>query len=90
MTKLTAILGMLPMGLAMAEGSDLEAPLATAVISGLIFHTLVTLVLVPVLYSLFEGAKERRVARKAARQAKREAKRIAKQNKNSNTSHKEM
>ncbi|MGG1250947.1 efflux RND transporter permease subunit [Brevibacillus agri] len=90
MTKLTAILGMLPMGLAMAEGSDLEAPLATAVISGLIFHTLVTLVLVPVLYSLFEGAKERRLARKAARQAKREAKRTAKQNKNSNTSHKEM
>ncbi|WP_139489109.1 efflux RND transporter permease subunit [Brevibacillus dissolubilis] len=55
MTKMTAILGMLPMALAYAEGSDFEAPLATAVISGLIFHTLVTLVLVPVLYSLFEG-----------------------------------
>lgn len=67
MTKLTAILGMLPMALAMAEGSDLEAPLATAVISGLIFHTLVTLVLVPVLYSLFEGAKEKRIARRASR-----------------------
>ncbi|MCK9906841.1 efflux RND transporter permease subunit, partial [Frankia sp. Cpl3] len=52
MTKLTAILGMLPMGLAMAEGSDMEAPLATGVIAGLIFHTMVTLVLVPVLYSL--------------------------------------
>ncbi|KMZ41153.1 MULTISPECIES: efflux RND transporter permease subunit [Bacillales] len=84
MTKLTAILGMLPMGLAMAEGSDLEAPLATAVISGLIFHTVVTLVLVPVLYSLFEGAKAKRLARKAARQAKREAKREAKQNKDKN------
>ncbi|MED1944306.1 MULTISPECIES: efflux RND transporter permease subunit [Brevibacillus] len=84
MTKLTAILGMLPMGLAMAEGSDLEAPLATAVIAGLIFHTIVTLVLVPVLYSLFEGAKEKRLARKAARQAKREAKREAKQNKDKN------
>ncbi|MGG1659712.1 efflux RND transporter permease subunit [Brevibacillus sp. NRS-1366] len=80
MTKLTAILGMLPMGLAMAEGSDLEAPLATAVISGLIFHTMVTLVLVPVLYSLFEGAKERRMARKAARREKREAKRAMKEN----------
>ncbi|TGU69159.1 efflux RND transporter permease subunit, partial [Mesorhizobium sp. M00.F.Ca.ET.186.01.1.1] len=63
MTKLTAILGMLPMGLAMAEGSDMEAPLATAVIAGLIFHTMVTLILVPVLYSLFEGAKEKRLAR---------------------------
>jgi len=78
MTKLTAILGMLPMALAFAEGSDLEAPLATAVISGLIFHTLVTLVLVPVLYSLFESVKERRLARKAARHAKRLAKQQAK------------
>ncbi|WP_312108524.1 efflux RND transporter permease subunit [Brevibacillus reuszeri] len=78
MTKLTAILGMLPMGLAMAEGSDLEAPLATAVISGLIFHTMVTLVLVPVLYSLFEGVKERQLARKEARREKRESKRALK------------
>ncbi|MFD2371709.1 efflux RND transporter permease subunit [Brevibacillus sp. GCM10020057] len=78
MTKLTAILGMLPMGLAMAEGSDLEAPLATAVISGLIFHTIVTLVLVPVLYSLFEGAKEKRQARREARLAKRLQKRADK------------
>ena len=90
MTKLTAILGMLPMGLAMAEGSDMEAPLATAVIAGLIFHTMVTLILVPVLYSLFEGAKEKRLARKAARQAKREAKRLAKQNKNSEISKTEL
>ncbi|MDF2681966.1 MAG: AcrB/AcrD/AcrF family protein, partial [Brevibacillus sp.] len=80
MTKLTAILGMLPMGLAMAEGSDLEAPLATAVISGLVFHTIVTLVLVPVLYSLFEGAKEKRLARKLARQVKRQAKKAEKGN----------
>ncbi|KZE55523.1 transporter [Brevibacillus parabrevis] len=90
MTKLTAILGMLPMGLAMAEGSDMEAPLATAVIAGLIFHTMVTLILVPVLYSLFEGAKERSQARKAARQAKREAKRLAKQNKNNEVSKTEL
>ncbi|NRS19026.1 efflux RND transporter permease subunit [Brevibacillus sp. HB1.4B] len=66
MTKLTAILGMLPMGLAVAEGAELEAPLATGVIAGLIFHTLVTLVLVPVLYSIFEGMREKRVARKKA------------------------
>ncbi|NRR20070.1 efflux RND transporter permease subunit [Brevibacillus sp. MS2.2] len=66
MTKLTAILGMLPMGLAVAEGAELEAPLATGVIAGLIFHTLVTLVLVPVLYSIFEGIREKRLARKKA------------------------
>lgn len=74
MTKLTAILGMLPMGLAMAEGSDMEAPLATGVIAGLIFHTMVTLVLVPVLYSLFEGFHARRKARKEARLAKKQMK----------------
>lgn len=73
MTKLTAILGMLPMALAMAEGSDLEAPLATAVISGLVFHTMVTLILVPVLYSLFEGAKEKRIARREAKRAAKKA-----------------
>ncbi|WP_334314174.1 efflux RND transporter permease subunit [Aneurinibacillus sp. Ricciae_BoGa-3] len=55
MTKLTAILGMLPLALAYEEGSALEAPLATVVIFGLIFHTLITLLLVPVLYSLFES-----------------------------------
>ncbi|KIV52526.1 efflux RND transporter permease subunit, partial [Aneurinibacillus migulanus] len=55
MTKLTAILGMLPLALAMSEGGALEAPIATIVISGLIFHTIITLVLVPVLYSIFEG-----------------------------------
>lgn len=58
MTKLTAILGMLPLALAFAEGSDLEAPLATVVIFGLIFHTLITLILVPVLYSLSEGCQD--------------------------------
>lgn len=71
MTKLTAILGMLPMGLAMAEGSEMEAPLATGVIAGLIFHTVVTLVLVPVLYSLFESFHDWRRARKEARLAKK-------------------
>ncbi|MGG1444142.1 efflux RND transporter permease subunit [Brevibacillus laterosporus] len=55
MTKITAILGMVPMALAFGDGASLEAPLATVVIAGLIFHTLVTLVLVPVLYSVFEG-----------------------------------
>lgn len=78
MTKLTAILGMLPMALAFSEGSDFHAPLATVVIFGLVFHTIITLILVPVLYSLFEGAKEGRLARKAARQAKRQAKQAAK------------
>lgn len=55
MTKLTAILGMVPLALALSEGSSLEAPLATVVIFGLAFHTLITLILLPVLYSVFES-----------------------------------
>ncbi|MGD8189264.1 efflux RND transporter permease subunit [Brevibacillus ginsengisoli] len=64
MTKLTAILGMLPMALAFSEGAAMEAPLATGVIFGLAFHTVVTLILVPVMYSLFESYFARRLARK--------------------------
>lgn len=64
MTKLTAILGMLPLALGLSEGSDLQTPLATAVIGGLISHTMVTLVLVPVLYSLFESRRERRMQKR--------------------------
>ncbi|SFG54005.1 AcrB/AcrD/AcrF family protein [Desulfotomaculum arcticum] len=55
MTKLTAILALLPLALNFGEGSDLESTMAVVVIFGLIFHTLITLVLVPVLYSLFEN-----------------------------------
>lgn len=73
MTKLTAILGMLPMALAFSEGSDFHAPLATVVIFGLVFHTIITLILVPVLYSLFEGTFARIRARRTARLEKRKA-----------------
>jgi HAE1 family hydrophobic/amphiphilic exporter-1 len=74
MTKLTAILGMLPMALAFADGSDFHAPLATVVIFGLVFHTIITLILVPVMYSLFESFAAWRTARKEARRARKLAK----------------
>ncbi len=64
MTKLTAILGMIPLSLGLAEGGSLEAPLATVVIFGLAFHTLITLILLPVLYSLFEGIRFSRLRNK--------------------------
>ncbi len=80
MTKLTAILGMLPMALAFAEGSDFHAPLATVVIFGLIFHTIITLILVPVLYSLFEGFFAWRQAKKEERRAKKLAKKAKEKN----------
>ncbi len=53
MTTLTTILGLLPLALGLGEGSDAQAPLARAVIGGLIGSTLITLVLIPAVYSLF-------------------------------------
>ncbi|MDZ7374468.1 MAG: efflux RND transporter permease subunit [candidate division KSB1 bacterium] len=54
MTALTTILGLLPLSLGLGEGGEAQAPLARVVIGGLASSTLVTLVLVPVVYSLFE------------------------------------
>jgi HAE1 family hydrophobic/amphiphilic exporter-1 len=54
MTTLTTILGMLPMSLGLGEGGELQAPLGRVVIGGLAASTLVTLVLVPSVYTLFE------------------------------------
>lgn len=52
MTSLTTILGLLPLALGIGEGAEAQAPLARAVIGGLTCSTLVTLVLVPAVYSL--------------------------------------
>jgi HAE1 family hydrophobic/amphiphilic exporter-1 len=54
MTTLTTILGLVPMAMAIGEGSELQAPLARVVIGGLTASTLVTLVLVPAVYTVFE------------------------------------
>ena len=53
MTTLTTILALLPLALGIGEGADAQAPLARAVIGGLAASTLITLVLIPVVYSLF-------------------------------------
>jgi len=53
MTTSTTILGLLPLALGIGEGADAQAPLARAVIGGLTASTLITLVLIPVVYSLF-------------------------------------
>jgi len=54
MTAFTTILAMLPMAIGLGEGAELIAPLATVVIGGLLASTLITLVLVPVVYSIFD------------------------------------
>lgn len=55
MTALSTVLGLLPMAIGLGEGSETQAPLARAVVGGLVSSTFITLVLIPVLYSLFEG-----------------------------------
>ncbi len=57
MTALAMILGMLPMALGFGEGGEQNAPLGRAVIGGLIFATLTTLFIVPVIYSLLRKGK---------------------------------
>jgi len=59
MTALTAILGMIPMALSTAEGSEMWVPLGIVVIGGLTFATIVTLIVVPVLYALMSRHGER-------------------------------
>lgn len=54
MTTATTVLGLTPMALGIGRGADLRAPLAVAVIGGLISATALTLIVVPVAYDLFE------------------------------------
>lgn len=54
MTALTTILGLVPLALGLGEGGEAQAPMARAVIGGLLSATLITLVIVPVIYALFE------------------------------------
>jgi multidrug efflux pump subunit AcrB len=57
MTTLTAILGLVPLALGIGAGAEMQKPLAIAVIGGLTFSTLFTLVFAPLLYVSFGGGK---------------------------------
>ena len=59
MTALTTIFGLMPMPILKGEGSEIWRPMGISVIGGLIFSTIITMVLVPVIYSLFAGKGER-------------------------------
>lgn len=54
MTALTTIFALLPLSLALGESSEAQAAMATVVIGGLTFSTFLTLVVVPVVYTLFD------------------------------------
>ncbi|SLM31601.1 Heavy metal efflux pump, CzcA family [Desulfamplus magnetovallimortis] len=57
MTTFTTIFGLLPLALGIGEGADAQAPLARAVVGGLTGSTLISLLLIPAVYSLFHPEK---------------------------------
>ncbi len=80
MTTLTTVLGLIPMAFLPGEGSEMSAPLAVTVVGGLLSSTVLTLIIVPIVYSVFTDLsdKDKRMARK---QKKLEEKLLKKQQK---------
>jgi len=64
MTSLTAILGMLPLAMSHGQGAEMWKPMAVTVIGGLTVSTMLTLVVVPVIYTLFAAGGVKRKHRK--------------------------
>ncbi len=60
MTSLTTILGMLPLAIGQGEGSEVWRPMGIAVIGGLTFSTILTLLVIPVVYTMFGSQRMRR------------------------------
>jgi HAE1 family hydrophobic/amphiphilic exporter-1 len=67
MTTLTTTLGLLPLAIGIGPGAEIQASLARVVIGGLLASTLVTLLLIPVLYDTAHGVSDRIRRRLAAR-----------------------
>ena len=65
-TKLTTILGLLPMALGIGEGSEVRAPMAITVIGGVLLTTFLTLLVIPVVYSVLDRKVFPQAARTAA------------------------
>ncbi|SDZ96953.1 hydrophobic/amphiphilic exporter-1, HAE1 family [Porphyromonadaceae bacterium KH3R12] len=64
MTTLTTILGMVPLAVGTGQGSEMWQSLGIAIIGGMTFSTIVTLILIPVLYSVFGGNGVKRQRKK--------------------------
>ena len=59
MTSLTTILGMLPMAMSTGEGAETWKPMGVAVIGGMIFSTIITMMIVPVVYASMDKSGSR-------------------------------
>ncbi len=68
MTACTTILGMLPMALSVGAGSEMWRPMGVVIIGGLTVSTVVTLIVVPVLYGIFSRHGERDKAQKVRKE----------------------
>lgn len=60
MTSLATVLGLVPMALGIGEGAEMMAPMAIVVVFGMILSTLSTLLLVPVIYTIFEDIRTKK------------------------------
>jgi HAE1 family hydrophobic/amphiphilic exporter-1 len=60
MTSLTTVAGLVPMAMSKGEGSEFWAPLGRSALGGMLLSTLITLIIVPVLYHWFEFARSKR------------------------------
>jgi HAE1 family hydrophobic/amphiphilic exporter-1 len=65
MTTATTVLGLVPLAIGLGEGSEVQAPMARVVVGGLLTSTLITLYLVPVVYSGLAEWQLRRAEKKS-------------------------
>jgi len=68
MTTLCTLFGFLPLALAFGEGAEVRSPMAITVIGGLLVSTLLTLVVIPVVYDLLDRRSDEYYAERARRQ----------------------
>ncbi|MBK6417512.1 efflux RND transporter permease subunit [Thermomonas sp.] len=76
MTTMTALFGFMPLALAFGEGSEVRSPMAITVIGGLLVSTLLTLVVIPIVYDLLDRKPDEAYAERG-RSARRDAQAVA-------------
>lgn len=65
MTTLTTIIGLIPLLLGYGEGTELQSPMATVIVFGLSFATIITLVFIPAMYKILDERREKRNERRS-------------------------